>query len=64
MKRALAGKHLVRLVLNGERVTAEERLLMELDSRIRDVQQGPDGALYVMTDRDGGKIVRLVPKKK
>jgi glucose/arabinose dehydrogenase len=61
---ALAGKHLVRLVLNGERVTAEERLLTELDSRIRDVQQGPDGALYVMTDRDGGKIVRLVPKKK
>jgi glucose/arabinose dehydrogenase len=61
---ALAGKHLVRLVLNGERVTGEERLLTELDSRIRDVQQGPDGALYVMTDRDGGKIVRLVPKKK
>jgi aldose sugar dehydrogenase len=61
---ALAGKHLVRLVLNGERVTAEERLLTELDSRIRDVQQGPDEALYVMTDRDGGKIVRLVPKKK
>ncbi len=60
---ALAGKHLVRLVLNGERVTAEERLLTELDSRIRDVQQGPDGALYVMTDRDGGRIVRLVPKK-
>jgi glucose/arabinose dehydrogenase len=61
---ALAGKHLVRLVLNGERVTAEERLLTELDSRIRDVQQGPDGALYVMTDRDGGRIVRLVPTKK
>jgi aldose sugar dehydrogenase len=61
---ALAGKHLVRLVLKGERVTAEERLLTELDSRIRDVQQGPDGALYVMTDRDGGRIVKLVPKKK
>jgi aldose sugar dehydrogenase len=61
---ALAGKHLVRLVLDGERVTAEERLLTDLDSRIRDVQQGPDGALYVLTDRDGGKIVKLVPKKK
>jgi glucose/arabinose dehydrogenase len=61
---ALAGKHLVRLVLNGERVTAEERLLTELDSRIRDVQQGPDGALYVLTDRDNGRIVRLVPKKR
>jgi glucose/arabinose dehydrogenase len=60
---ALAGKHLVRLVLDGERVVAEERLLTELDARIRDVHEGPDGALYVMTDRDGGKIVRLVPRK-
>jgi glucose/arabinose dehydrogenase len=60
---ALAGKHLVRLVLDGGRVVAEERLLTELDSRIREVREGPDGALYVMTDRDGGKIVRLVPKK-
>jgi glucose/arabinose dehydrogenase len=60
---ALAGKHLARLVLEGERVIAEERLLSELDARIRDVHEGPDGALYVMTDREGGKIVRLVPKK-
>jgi len=59
---ALAGKHLVRLVLRGERVVAEERLLTELDTRIRDVRQGPDGALYVLTDRDGGRIVKLVPK--
>ena len=42
---------------------AEERLLTELDARIRDVHEGPEGALYVMTDREGGKIVRLVPKK-
>jgi aldose sugar dehydrogenase len=60
---ALAGKHLVRLVLEGERVVGEERLLTELDARIRDVHEGPDGALYVMTDREGGKIVRLVPRK-
>lgn len=60
---ALAGKHLARLVLDGERVIAEERLLTELDARIRDVHEGPDGALYVMTDREGGKIVRLVPRK-
>ena len=60
----LVGKHLARLVLNGERVVGEERLLSELDTRVRDVREGPDGALYVMTDRDGGKIVRLVPKKK
>ena len=61
---ALAGKHLARLVFDGERVIAEERLLTELDARIRDVHEGPDGALYVMTDREGGKIVRLVPPKK
>ncbi len=60
---ALAGKHLARLVLQGERVIGEERLLMELDTRIRDVKDGPDGALYVLTDRDGGKLLRLVPPK-
>ena len=60
---ALAAKHLVRLVLQGERVIGEERLLTELDTRIRDVREGPDGALYVLTDRDGGKLLRLVPAK-
>lgn len=59
---ALVGKHLVRLVLQGERVAGEERLLTELDTRIRDVREGPDGALYVLTDRDGAKVLRLVPK--
>ena len=42
---ALAGKHLARLVLRANRVVAEERLLTELNGRIRDVHQGPDGAL-------------------
>ena len=60
---ALAGKHLARLVLQGERVVGEERLLGELDARIRDVREGPDGALYVLTDRDGGKVVKLVPRR-
>jgi len=60
---ALVAKYLVRLVLNGERVVGEQHLLTELDARIRDVHEGPDGALYVMTDRNDGKIVRLVPKK-
>jgi glucose/arabinose dehydrogenase len=59
---ALAGKHLVRLVLNGERVTGEERLLVDLDSRIRDVQQGPDEGLYVLVDGNMGKILKLVRK--
>jgi len=59
---ALAGKHLARLVLHDDRVVAEERLLIELNSRIRDVHQGPDGALYVMTDGNEGAILRLVPR--
>jgi glucose/arabinose dehydrogenase len=59
----LVGRALVRLVLNDERVVGEQRLLTELNSRIRGVGEGPDGALYVLTDGSGGKIVRLVPKK-
>jgi aldose sugar dehydrogenase len=59
---SLVGKHVARLVLQGERVIGEERLLTELDTRIRDVREGPDGALYVLTDRDGGKVLKLVPK--
>jgi glucose/arabinose dehydrogenase len=59
----LLGKALVRLVLKDERVVAEERLLTELNSRIRGVSEGPDGALYVLTDGNAGKILKLVPKK-
>jgi glucose/arabinose dehydrogenase len=60
---ALAARHVVRLVLHDERVIAEERLLTELNARVRDVREGPDGALYVMTDGAEGKILRLVPGK-
>ena len=59
----LAGRALVRLVLQGERVIAEERLLTDLNSRIRGVNEGPDGALYVLTDGNEAKVLRLVPKK-
>jgi glucose/arabinose dehydrogenase len=59
---ALAAKSLVRLVLEDRRVVGEERLLTDLDSRIRGVGEGPDGALYVLTDGNGGKILRLVPR--
>ncbi|HMB80021.1 MAG TPA: PQQ-dependent sugar dehydrogenase, partial [Vicinamibacterales bacterium] len=59
----LVGRALVRLVLNGDRVVGEERLLTELNARIRGVNQGPDGALYVLTDGNAGKILRLVPKR-
>jgi glucose/arabinose dehydrogenase len=59
---ALAGRHLARLVLDGETIVAEERLLTELGERIRDVRQGPDGFLYVLTDSPNGRILRLRPK--
>jgi glucose/arabinose dehydrogenase len=58
---ALYGKFLVRLVLDGDRVVAEEHLLVDLAQRIRGVQQGPDGSVYVITD--AGNILRLTPKK-
>jgi glucose/arabinose dehydrogenase len=59
----LVGRALVRLVLTGERVVGEQRLLTEMNARIRGVNDGPDGALYVLTDGPNGKILRLVPKK-
>lgn len=51
---------LVRVVLEGEQVVGEERLLTEIGHRIRDVRQGPDGALYVL-DETEGRILRIVP---
>ena len=58
----LSGQQLVRLVLAEGRVVAEEKLLRERCERIRDVRQGPDGNLYVVTDADDGKILRISPK--
>jgi aldose sugar dehydrogenase len=55
---ALAGRALVRLVLDGERVVGEERLLSDLGKRIRDVRQGPDGAIYLLA---GDTLLRLTP---
>jgi glucose/arabinose dehydrogenase len=53
---------LVRLVLDGKRVVGEEWLLQDLNKRIRDVIQGPDGALYVITDEAEGQILRIAPR--
>lgn len=58
---ALALTHLARLELDGTRVVNEERLLEDRGWRIRDVRQGPDGHLYLLTDSDNGLLVRLVP---
>jgi len=53
----LSSEAIVRLTLDGESVTAEERILM--GTRIRDVAQAPDGSVYALTDEDNGKILRL-----
>ncbi len=55
---------LVRLTLNGDAVTQEERLLQDLSERIRDVRQGPDGLIYLLTDSPEGRVLRLNPVKK
>ncbi|MFN3350295.1 PQQ-dependent sugar dehydrogenase [Pseudorhodoplanes sp.] len=54
---------LVRLELDGEKVTREERMLRQLNERIRDVRTGPDGALYLLTDNAAGRILRVTPAK-
>jgi len=62
----MGSMNLVRLTLKGEQVVGEERLLQDLQparERIRDVRQGPDGALYLLTDSAMGRILKLVPKK-
>lgn len=60
---ALAGQMLVRLSTQGEAVTGEERLLSGLGERIRDVRQGPDGLLYLLSDAQAGKILRVKPAR-
>ena len=58
---ALSGRALIRLSLDGERIRGEERLLTELDERIRDVRATPDGLLYVVTDEDDGRLLKITP---
>jgi glucose/arabinose dehydrogenase len=53
---------LVRLTLENGRVTGEEHLLKDRSQRVRDVRQGPDGALYIVTDQDNGELWRVAPK--
>ncbi len=58
----LAGSQLSRLVLENGEVIAEETLLSDRGDRIRDVRQGPDGAVYIVTDHTVGELLRLSPK--
>jgi glucose/arabinose dehydrogenase len=60
---ALRDQMLVRLVLDGEKVVREERLLKGLVGRIRDVRMGPDGLVYLLTDDAEGALLRLEPVK-
>ena len=58
----LSSQALVRLVLQADRVVGEERLLTGRSERIRSVVQGPDGALYLLTDGSNGKLLQLTPE--
>jgi aldose sugar dehydrogenase len=58
---ALAGRALIRLLIDDGRVVGEERLLEGLGERIRDVQMGPDGHLHLLTDSPRGRILRVEP---
>jgi glucose/arabinose dehydrogenase len=59
----LSSRALVRLVLEGDRVVGEERLLTDLEARIREVVEGPDGALYLLTDASNGKLLQVTPRR-
>ncbi|MDO9285821.1 MAG: PQQ-dependent sugar dehydrogenase [Aquabacterium sp.] len=58
---ALRGQALIRIELDGPRVLRQERLLQALNERIRDVRQGPDGYLYLLTDNADGRVLKLLP---
>src|SRR5262249_47924049 len=60
---ALVGQLLARLELDGDKVVKEERLLQGLGERIRDVRDGPDGALWLATDSSSGRFPRTPPEK-
>ncbi|WP_029086983.1 PQQ-dependent sugar dehydrogenase [Brevundimonas aveniformis] len=57
----LGGKHLARLVIEDNRVVGEERLLTDQNQRIRDVQVAADGSVWVVTDEDNGRLIRIAP---
>lgn len=59
---ALKEKHIARLVLDGNRVVGEERLLTDLGERVRDIAVGPDGSVWAITDETDGKLVRLAAR--
>jgi glucose/arabinose dehydrogenase len=59
----LASNALVRLEMRNGLVVKEARYLHELKERIRDVQQGPDGYIYIVTDNSQGRVLRVLPAR-
>ena len=60
---SLKFRYLVRLSIDGDQVTAESIELPDLGQRVRDVREGPDGLIYILTDRTDGQLIRLQPKR-
>lgn len=58
---SLKFRYLSRLVIEGDRVVREEKLLPNLNQRVRDVREGPDGFIYLLTDDRDGQLLRLLP---
>ncbi|MBO9519815.1 MAG: PQQ-dependent sugar dehydrogenase [Porphyrobacter sp.] len=58
---SLSQAHLARLVMDGDKVVGEERLLADRKERLRLIRQAPDGALYILTDGPKGKLLRVTP---
>lgn len=58
---SLKFRYLSRLVFDNGRLVREERLLPEIGARVRDVREGPDGLLYLLTDDRNGRLLRVVP---
>jgi glucose/arabinose dehydrogenase len=59
---SLKEKHVDRLVLKDGKVVGEERLFTDIGGRVRDVKVGPDGAIYLLTDEQDGKLIKVTPK--
>ena len=58
---ALAGQKLVRLDVEDGKIVGEEAMLEDFGERIRDVREGPDGALYLLTDNPQGRVLKVRP---
>jgi glucose/arabinose dehydrogenase len=60
---SLKFQHLVRLTMDGDQVSTQSVVLPDLGQRVRDVRQGPDGLIYILTDRADGQLIRLQPNQ-